>query len=265
MAETGRMDQMNHNLLEVSGLRAAYGRREVLSGLSLEIRRGEVCALLGLNGSGKSTLLRAALGLLPAQGTVLACGQDVRAMDARTRAALLGYIPQRSRLDDGVTALDAVLMGANASMPLFAGYSRAQRERALHCLERLGAAQLAGQMMGTLSQGQRQLVIFARTMMQQPKILLLDEPDSALDLPRRTEMMAQVRALCDQDGCALCALHDASLALTACDRVLILKDGVIACELDMHTASRQTAEEAMRLLYGSAQVLRAGDRWAVIG
>ena len=75
MAETGHMDQMNHNLLEVSGLRAAYGRREVLSGLSLEIRRGEVCALLGLNGSGKSTLLRAALGLLPAQGTVLACGQ----------------------------------------------------------------------------------------------------------------------------------------------------------------------------------------------
>lgn len=253
-------------LFEIKDMTAGYGERRVLRALSLTVHAGEVCALLGLNGSGKSTLLRAALGLLPSGGTVTADGRDVRAMNARERAALLGYIPQRSRLDDGLTALDAVLMGANAQMPLLAGYSRAQRTRAKQCLTALGAQDLAQRTAGTLSQGQRQLVIFARAMMQQPKILLLDEPDSALDLQRRAAMMAQVRTMCGGGGCALCALHDASLALSACDRVFILKDGAIACDLDMRAAGETEVGAAMRLLYGDgAAAGRIGGRWAVVG
>jgi len=253
-------------LFGIRGMSAGYGERSVLRALSLTVRAGEVCALLGLNGSGKSTLLRAALGLIPSEGDVTADGRDVRAMSARERAALLGYIPQRSRLDDGLTALDAVLMGANAQTPLLAGYSHAQRTRAKQCLTALGAQDLAQRTALTLSQGQRQLVIFARAMMQQPRILLLDEPDGALDLQRRSAMMAQVRALCGADGCALCALHDASLALSACDRVFILRDGVIACSLDMRTAEEAEVLAAMRLLYGDgAAAGRIGGRWAVVG
>jgi len=224
-----------------------------------------VCALLGLNGSGKSTLLRAALGQHPAKGSIRACGRDVQAMAARERAGLMGYIPQRSRMDEGMTALDAVLMGANAHTPLLAGYSHAQRRRAAQCLAQLGAAELSGRPLFALSQGQRQLVVFARAMMQQPRILLLDEPDAALDLPRRTQMMAQVRALTGENGCALCALHDASLALSSCDRVLILAHGVIACDLNMRAAGEDEVSAAMRLLYGEAAVGRVGGRWAVVG
>jgi len=254
-------------LLEISNLSVGYGAKEVLSDLSLCIGAGESAALLGLNGSGKSTLLRAALGFLPAAaGEIAIDGRNVRRMNARERAERMGYIPQRSRFEGGLTVLELVLMGANADMPIFGGYSRRQKEQALFCLERLGIGELSGRILGTLSQGQRQLAVFARTMMQQPRVFLLDEPDSALDLPRRREMMNCVRTMVrESEGGALIVLHDASLALSCCDRVLILRDGRIACELRMADAQESEVRSAMRLLYGDVAVMRLGDRWAVVG
>jgi len=253
-------------LLEISGMRAGYEGQTVLDGLSLCVRPGEMTALLGLNGSGKSTLLRAAAGLWPlCAGAVFVCGRRVHAMREGERARHIAYVPQRARADEGVAVLDLVLMGANAGTPLFANYSAAQRGQAMACLARLGVENLAGRRLGTLSQGQRQMAVFARAMMQQPDVFLLDEPDGALDLPRRRDMMDCVRMML-RDGRrgALIALHDASLALSCCDRVLILRDGRIACSLDMHGADDETVNAAMRMLYGDVQTVRAGSRFAVL-
>ena len=246
-------------------LRAGYGGREVLRGVSLTARAGEVTALLGLNGSGKTTLLRAVLGAVPASGRALLGEADLLALDARRRARLLSYIPQRSRADDGLTALEAVLMGANAETPLLMGYGAARRTRALSCLERLGAAQWADVPLGELSEGQRRTVILARALMQRAQVCLLDEPDGALDLPRRRGALEAARSMARGEGCAvLCALHDASLALTLCDRVLALSGGRIAWALDMRTATAREIEGAMRALYGDAEVLRGERGWAVL-
>lgn len=254
-------------LFEMENLRAGYGGRDVLCGVNLSLEAGETAALLGLNGSGKSTLLRAAMGLLrSAAGAVRLEGEDMLAADERRRALRCAYIPQRSRVDDGLTALEVALMGANARTPLMMSYSRAQKEQALACLMQMGAEEWAERRMGTLSQGQRQLVVFARAMMQQPRLLLLDEPDSALDLPRRGNMMARVQAMADESGCAaLIALHDPTLALNGCDRVMILMEGRIACVLDMHTADEDEIAGAMRRLYGDVAVGRIGERWAIAG
>lgn len=254
-------------LFEIERLCAGYGGRDVLRGVSLSLEAGETAALLGLNGSGKSTLLRAAAGLLrPGAGRVSLEGEDMLRANERSRALRCAYIPQRSRMDDGLTALEVTLMGANARTPLMGSYSRVQKRQALSCLAQLGAQEWADRQVGTLSQGQRQLVIFARAMMQRPKLLLLDEPDSALDLPRRADMMAHVDAMARENGCAaLIALHDPALALNSCDRVLILMDGVIACGLDMRTAGDAEIAEAMRRLYGAAAVGRIGTQWAVVG
>ena len=181
-------------------LRAGYGGREVLRGVSLTARAGEVTALLGLNGSGKTTLLRAVLGAVPASGRALLGEADLLALDARRRARLLSYIPQRSRADDGLTALEAVLMGANAETPLLMGYGAARRTRALSCLERLGAAQWADVPLGELSEGQRRTVILARALMQRAQVCLLDEPDGALDLPRRRGALEAARSMARGEG-----------------------------------------------------------------
>lgn len=252
-------------LLDIQNLRAGYGQKEVLAGVDIQLKKGETAALLGLNGSGKSTLLRAALGLhVSASGSVLLGGENLLAAGVRRRAQLCAYIPQRNRIDEGMTALELVLMGANARMPLFAGYSGAQRREAEACLAQLGMARYAETMMRELSQGQRQLAIFARAMMQRPQVFLLDEPDSALDLPNRREMMLRVQAMTREGSAALIVLHDAALALEYADSVLLLHEGRIKCRLDMKATDEEQVSAALRMLYGDVRAVRLGERWAVL-
>lgn len=254
-------------ILTVRGVCAGYGARRVLEDVGLSVGEGEVCALLGLNGSGKSTLLRVLLGLLPVQmGEISVCGENMRRAAPQKVARLAAYLPQRSQVDDGMTALEIVLMGANAVTPLIMPYSAVQREKARMCLERMGAGEWADRRMGELSQGQRQSVLLARALMQSPKLLLLDEPDAALDLPRRWQMLRTVSALVKEERCAaLCALHDASLALSVCDSVAVLSGGRIVCRLDMAKAGEDEVRAAMCALYGDVTVIRRGGRWAVLG
>ena len=250
--------------LFLSRLRADRGGVPILTDVTLHAPRGEVTALLGLNGSGKTTLLLAALGLIPA-----ACercevdGEPLRSASPRRRAQLAAYIPHRIRLDDGLTVLEAVLMGANARTPLLRGYGPAERERALDCLRRLGADALASRAMGTLSEGQRRLAVLARALQQRPGAVLLDEPDSALDLPRRWEVLEAVSSLAREGRAALVSLHDASLALNACDRALILQGGRIIRALALRDAGRDELEDAMRALYGDVALTGAPGQWAV--
>lgn len=254
-------------ILTVRGVCAGYGTRRVLEDVGLSVGEGEVCALLGLNGSGKSTLLRVLLGLLPVQmGKISVCGENMRRAAPQKVARLAAYLPQRSRADDGMTALEIVLMGANAVTPLIMPYSAVQREKARMCLERMGAGEWEDRRMGELSQGQKQSVLLARALMQSPKLLLLDEPDAALDLPRRWQMLRTVSALAKEERCAaLCALHDASLALSVCDSVAVLSGGRIVCRLDMARAGEDEVRTAMCALYGDVTVIRRGGRWAVLG
>ena len=254
-------------ILTVRGVCAGYGARRVLEDVGLSVGEGEVCALLGLNGSGKSTLLRVLLGLLPVQtGEISVCGGNMRRAAPPKVARLAAYLPQRSRADDGMTALEMVLMGANAVTPLIMPYSAVQREKARMCLERMGAGEWADRRMGELSQGQKQSVLLARALMQSPKLLLLDEPDAALDLPRRWQMLRTVSALVKEERCAaLCALHDASLALSVCDSVAVLSGGRIVCRLDMARAGEDEVRAAMCALYGDVTVIRRDGRWAVLG
>ena len=254
-------------ILSVRGVCAGYGARRVLEDVGLSVGEGEVCALLGLNGSGKSTLLRVLLGLLPVQtGEISVCGGNMRRAAPQKVARLAAYLPQRSRADDGMTALEIVLMGANAVTPLIMPYSAVQREKARMCLERMGAGEWADRRMGELSQGQKQSVLLARALMQSPKLLLLDEPDAALDLPRRWQMLRTVSTLAKEERCAaLCALHDASLALSVCDSVAVLSGGRIVCRLDMARAGEDEVRAARCALYGDVTVIRRDGRWAVLG
>lgn len=247
------------DLLTARDLRAGYGKKEVLHGVSFTIRQGEMCALLGANGSGKSTLLRALCGLTDAEGWCMLEEDDLRSLSARGRARRIGYLGQRSGCALSLSALDVVLMGCNPELGILQRPGRAHRRRAMELLEQLGAAQWAGEDILALSEGQRQLVLFARTLMCRPPLLLLDEPDSALDYENRHRLLAWLReyARREKAGVLLCS-HDANIALRYADRLLLLRQGRLVGQVTVAQADERAMGAALKEIYGPVEVLRHG-------
>ncbi len=243
-------------------VRVSYGTREILHGVDISVREGEFCALLGLNGSGKTTLLHAACGFLPMQGTCTADGVECTGLNERKRARLIAFIPQVGRIADGKTALEIVLMGFNAKLGLLEMPSRKDRETALEAMERLEIADLSDCDIGALSQGQRQLVVLARCMVQDAPVMLMDEPDSALDFLNKHRVLEKVRSLVHEEGKAgLITLHDPNFAMEYCDRILLLKNGTITGEIDRRNAGREEILEKLSGLYGDIILYENGDSY----
>jgi len=174
-------------LIEAQGLAAGYEGRAVIEDVSFSLRGGEAIALLGPNGGGKTTLLRALLGELPPLAGDLYLAE---------RCAT---VPQteRSQLDYPVSALDVAAMGSLGRLPWWRRPGRRERAAATTALERVGLADLAGKTYGKLSGGQRQRVLIARSLVQDARVLLLDEPFGGLDRAssaRLDELLGQLRA-----------------------------------------------------------------------
>lgn len=243
----------------------SYGSRQILHGIDLSLQPGEFCALLGLNGSGKSTLLHGLCGFLPMAGQVQVNGIDCTRMHEKKRAQLLSFLPQTPSLAGGRTTLDAVLMGYNAQLGLFDSPSAAQRQNALAILGRFGLADRADVDFGTLSQGQKQLVLLARSMVQEAPVMLMDEPDSALDFTNRHYMLRLIRdSIHSQQHCGLITLHDPNFAMAYCDRLVLLHGGVIQTQITMASASAEELREQLSLLYGPVEVLSYGGRFFMV-
>lgn len=243
----------------------SYGSRQILHGINLSLQPGEFCALLGLNGSGKSTLLHGLCGFLPMTGQVQVNGIDCTRMHEKKRAQLLSFLPQTPSLAGGRTTLDAVLMGYNAQLGLFDSPSAAQCQNALAILGRFGLADQADVDFGTLSQGQKQLVLLARSMVQEAPVMLMDEPDSALDFTNRHHMLRLIRdSIHSQQRCGLITLHDPNFAMAYCDRLVLLHGGVIQAQITMASASAEELREQLSLLYGPVEVLSYGGRFFMV-
>lgn len=245
-------------ILTVERLFSGYGHQEIVQDVSFSVEEGEFCALLGLNGCGKTTLIKTICGLLPAwQGRCLVEGQDCTCLNERQRAQRIAYIPQRGSLISGKTALDVVLMGYNPHLGLLESPGRAKRQHAAEVLEKLGLGDRAQRDYSELSEGQKQLVILARTLVQDTPVLLMDEPDSALDFVNRGMVLGKVRdILHTQKRAGLITLHDPNFALAYCDRLLLMKEGRIIRELPLKCVSPDAAEEALSEIYGKIRILR---------
>ena len=218
-----------------------------------------------LNGSGKSTLLHGLCGFLPMAGQVQVNGIDCTRMHEKKRAQLLSFLPQTPSLSGGRTTLDAVLMGYNAQLGLFDSPSATQRQNALAILGRFGLADRADVDFGTLSQGQKQLVLLARSMVQEAPVMLMDEPDSALDFTNRHHMLRLIRdSIHSQQRCGLITLHDPNFAMAYCDRLVLLHGGVIQAQITMASASAEELREQLSLLYGPVEVLSYGGRFFML-
>lgn len=215
-------------MLEVNHLSLAYGKRTIITQLSLQpaVQAGQLVALLGPNGSGKSTLLKAIAGLHKAkQGQVLLDKLNLSNLSFEERAQHVVYLPQSLPASVHLRVFESVLVAANASGG-FEPASHTEHERILHMLQRLGIEHLAMHYLDQLSGGQKQLVGLAQALIRRPRLLLLDEPLSALDLNYQFHVMD----LLAQETHAhqittLIVLHDLNIALRHCDYALLIENG----------------------------------------
>ncbi|WP_293537525.1 ABC transporter ATP-binding protein [Phenylobacterium sp.] len=212
-------------VLEARGLTLKRGRREILAGLDLSLRAGEVTALVGPNGAGKSTLLAGLCGLLaPAAGAVRLDGQDLSALPPMARARRIGFLPQMPEIAWPLEV--RILVGLGRTPHIGArGLSAADARIIDAALEEAGAADLAERDASTLSGGERARVMIARVLAGEPDWLLADEPLAGLDpgcqIDAAETLVRRARAGC---GVVL-TLHDLTLAARIADRVLVLAEG----------------------------------------
>jgi iron complex transport system ATP-binding protein len=217
--------------LSFEGVTVRFGERRVLDQVSFEVAPGEVVGLVGHNGSGKTTLLRAATRVLtPESGTVNLAGQPLAEYSRRELARALATVPQDTMLSYPFSALEVVLMGRAPHQPLLGLDSPADLACARAAMERLDIAELADRSIQKLSGGERQLVMFARALAQEPDTLLLDEPTAFLDLRHRIDLLSAVRERVNEGGSALVVSHDLGLIARACDRLVLLAAGKIVAQ-----------------------------------
>ncbi len=245
----------------VQDLTVRYGTVAVLQGVSFSVPvSGQLIGLLGVNGSGKTTLLKAAAGLLPHTGQCLLDGVPLESLSTRRLAQTVSYIPQQSGISVSLSAREVVLMGFNPRLGVLQSPTAAMRAAADEALRTVGLANKAGQDYLTLSGGEKQLCILARTIAEDAPLLLLDEPDSALDLANRSRMTALLAQLVHTGGkTALVCLHDPALALDSCDILVVLQGGGVAAVLHPRTDPPAVLQAALAAVYGPLELLPVTD------
>lgn len=230
---------------------AGYGRNKVLQNVSFSLESGCLLGILGANGSGKTTLIKTLGSILPHEGTCLLENTELETLTPKQISKLVSYIPQRSGISIDISALDVVLMGFNPQLKLLEQPTKAMVDAAMQALEWVGLEGKADKNYLHLSEGQKQLCIMARTIVSGSRLLLLDEPESALDFRYRYRMLDMLRNWIVQTrGGAIVTLHDPALALNYCDKLMILKNGEILQILSPKEDSLEKMEQALCEIYG---------------
>lgn len=214
-------------MIETRSLSFAYRKSEkILSEISFSLDGGHFLALLGNNGAGKSTLMKCLNGILSiGEGVVFADGEDLYRMKRRRVAQTMAYVEQ-SNDATRLMVYDVVLMGRKPYITI--GPTEEDLAIVEKALDRLKLKELSLRYIDELSGGELQKVIIARALAQEPKIMLLDEPTSNLDLFNQHEVMSIARDLAQTDGISvIIVIHDLNLALRYCDRFLLMKDGQV--------------------------------------
>ncbi|WP_034387337.1 ABC transporter ATP-binding protein [Comamonas composti] len=246
-----RPDRGTAPVLRTLELSTGHGRQVVSQGINLEIASGQVLCLLGPNGCGKTTLFRTLLGLLaPLAGQVLVQEQPIQGWTRAEFAHRVGYVPQAQSGVFAFEVLDMVLMGRAARLSALSGPSRSDRALALACMQRLGIAGLATRRYTELSGGQRQLVLIARALAQEPALLIMDEPTAALDFGNQILVLEQIAALRAQGMAVLLSTHQPEHGLQIADCIALLGQGRM---LDMGAPAEVATPRALAALYGVSE------------
>jgi iron complex transport system ATP-binding protein len=216
--------------ITVSEIRFRYAADEdgedLLRGLTASVAAGSVTALLGPNGVGKTTLLNLILGWLrPRHGTVSLFGRELGSLSRRETGRTLSLLPQEEHVPFEYSALEYVLLGRTPYLPPLSAPTDDDRRIAGEALERVGVGSIAGEPITEISGGERQLVMLARSLAQEPRILLMDEPTSHLDLANKRRLADLIRTLAAEGTTVLFTTHDPEFAAVCADNLLLVTEG----------------------------------------
>ncbi|MBO9589194.1 MAG: ATP-binding cassette domain-containing protein [Devosia sp.] len=218
--------------LRVAGVNIRRGGRKIVADAKFSAPVGKVTGLVGPNGAGKSTLISAIVGIeRPEAGELTFEGANLVAMGRRERAGICAYVEQSASTEERLSVADVVALGRIPHLPAWAVELGSDDETVVAgALEKVGMAGFAGRQFNTLSGGEQQRVHIARALAQEPKLLVLDEPTSHLDIRAQLQVLHLLDGLAKAGGTVLLALHDLNLALHFCDWLVVLDAGRVVAE-----------------------------------
>jgi len=233
--------------VQVRGITVQRGTRVLLDRVSFSLGTGQVVALLGPNGAGKSTLLKTLAGLLSFSGELRLDGREASGLDRQERARLVAYVPQHSALDAALPVRDVVTHGRFAYRDVWGRPDRRDDAAVDRAMELTDTRRLAERLFSRLSYGERRLVLLARALATEARVLLLDEPTAALDVTHALVLLQLLRDLARRGCLVIVALHQLNEAAQVSDQALLLADGHLIAE---GTAADVICPEFVRRVYG---------------
>jgi len=244
-------------LLEARNVGVEIGGTAILCGADLDLRDGELVAIVGPNGAGKSTLVRAVSGLQrPAAGSVRWSGRELGEMRGRDLARVRAFVPQRMPVPAGVTVREAVTIGRSAQLRPLSRLTGADRDGVERALERAGVGRFAERALTTLSGGELQRVQIAIGLAQEAPVLIADEPTSQLDLGATVGVAGLLRDLVGEGLAVLLVVHDLALAAAIADRVVVVSEG---CTVASGPATEVLDHERLAEVWGADARLTEHD------
>lgn len=211
-------------MLEIQNLSAGYPGNPVLRDISLTIADCSVTIIVGPNGCGKSTLLKALAGILPADGCAVLDGQQLLTLPPRDLAQKIAFLPQNRPVPE-ISVKNLVLHGRFPYLSYPRRYRQEDQKIAQAAMEKMGVAKLADRSLTSLSGGQRQKVYIAMALAQDTPVVLLDEPNSFLDIAHQLQLMSQAKGLAAEGKTVVLVLHDLPLALEHADSLAVFSEG----------------------------------------
>ncbi|MCX5656905.1 MAG: ABC transporter ATP-binding protein [Candidatus Omnitrophica bacterium] len=220
---------MSEILLEAESISCGYGKKIILKDISFEVKEGEFLGIIGPNGAGKSTLLKTVSKIIPPlSGAVYYQGEDISKLRHKVLARNMAYVSQEAQVWFSFSVLEILMMGRYPFLKRLEAEGKADWDIMKKAVSLTDIGELIYNSLDELSSGERQLVFIAKSLIQEPKLLLLDEPTAHLDIGHEMKIFDLLRKLNRQYRLSIIAvLHDLNLASQYCDRLLLLSGGGI--------------------------------------